>query len=59
MVAFRCIGLLALAVGIAELVEARAKVKIMALGDSITGSPVRGHALGFHTLPYCFRSCIS
>jgi len=40
MVAFRSIGLLALAVGIARLVDAQAKVKIMTLGDSITGSPV-------------------
>jgi hypothetical protein len=39
MVSFRSIGLLALAA--AGLVEAQAKVKIMALGDSITGSPVR------------------
>ena len=45
MVAFRSIGLLALAVGVARLVDAQAKVKIMTLGDSITGSPVREHSL--------------
>ena len=41
MVAFRSIGLLALAVVNYGLVEAQAKIKIIALGDSITGSPIR------------------
>ena len=49
MVSFRNIGLLALAAG--GLVEAQAKVKIMALGDSITGSPVRKHAVKPLSLP--------
>jgi hypothetical protein len=53
MVAFRSIGLLALTVGNAWLVDAQVKVKIMALGDSITGSPVRKQA---HTTPRYSRS---
>ena len=44
--------MLALAVGVARLVDAQAKVKIMALGDSITGSPVRD-------MPSDSRSCLA
>ncbi|KAH6641015.1 SGNH hydrolase-type esterase domain-containing protein [Chaetomium tenue] len=39
MVSLRSIGLLALAIAHTGLVDAQAKVKIMPLGDSITGSP--------------------
>jgi len=53
MVAFRSIGLLALTVGNAWLVDAQANVKIMTLGDSITGSPVRKQA---RPTPRCSRS---
>jgi len=56
MVAFRSIGLLALTVGNAWLVDAQVKVKIMTLGDSISGSPVRKHA---RATPRCYRSSTS